>query len=110
MEAKCAAKSLELDQERTKMENIRSELAELKETHARDKHEYEVVVKEMDKCKADFQLFERKDVKLREDLKHEKQALKSAQDALEKVKPVRTFSDSYRSLTNRYKKTASFFF
>ena len=38
----------------------------------------------MEKCKADFQLFERKDVKIREDLKHEKKALKTAQDALKR--------------------------
>eukprot|EP00300_Choanocystis_sp_HF-7_P009147 c16284_g2_i1.p1 GENE.c16284_g2_i1~~c16284_g2_i1.p1 ORF type:complete len:1310 (+),score=433.28 c16284_g2_i1:87-4016(+) len=81
---KYEAKKVQVDDERTRMTQIRNELQTLQNEYESEKAEYEAIVREMEHCKSEYQVFERKDIKCREDLKHTKKNLKAATDAMKK--------------------------
>lgn len=72
------------DYEKQKLKDVVSEAEEVKTAYDRTTKEYEAVHAEMEKARADFTSFERKDIKYREDIKHTKQQLKKQQKAIEK--------------------------
>jgi len=61
-----------LEEEEKKLEATNKRLAEIEKGHSTQTAEYEKAHAELVKTKEEFSVFERKDIKLREDIKHEK--------------------------------------
>ncbi len=71
---------------RAKYKEESKELDALEKQHTKKAEEVEKIQKELDQSQADFQEFERKDIKYREDLKFMKTKLRKIEDKRSKVR------------------------
>jgi structural maintenance of chromosome 4 len=76
----------ELEEKKKEVTETKTELASMEEKHKKDMNEFETLKQEMTKAKSNFSVYERKDVKLREDIKHSAAKEKKLQSSIEKDK------------------------
>ena len=84
LEAQAEEKASKLQQEREKLTGNVEQLDAFEETYNTEHKEHEVIAKELGQIKAEFAAYERKDVKYREDIKHDKEKEKKLKDTLKK--------------------------
>ena len=82
--AKCDAATSELAAEKERLSGTDTELNAMKATYDTTVREYEEVCAEVTRATDEFTAFERRDVKLQEDMKHSKAGIKKMQSVLVK--------------------------
>eukprot|EP01028_Stygiella_incarcerata_P005101 TRINITY_DN2186_c0_g1_i1.p1 TRINITY_DN2186_c0_g1~~TRINITY_DN2186_c0_g1_i1.p1 ORF type:complete len:1295 (-),score=482.64 TRINITY_DN2186_c0_g1_i1:277-3999(-) len=73
---------VELKAETQKLSETTEAMSAMEKDFQTAKEEYDVILATLEQCKKDFQVFERKDVKFREDIKHDKQKIRQFENAI----------------------------